>query len=418
MTEFRIPGLQIVADSSVFRKHLTRTPAHSLALLAVLVFLGLESYYLLFRFGEHIQDLKLYRNTAMKILDGEVPFRDFRLEYPILTLIPIVIPGILSKLAGGSFQSYVFWFVVQNLTLGLMIATVIGKMDIQGKALPRYFMAMLFFLPVFLFRFDPFPALLTILAIFCISNKPFFSGIWLMASVAAKLYAIVLVPVFVVYCLFNGGWGKLLWQFAGFICVCMAIVCCTRFVEMDQAFDFMHYHLLRGIQIESLAGGILLLLESAGIIGLDIEHTFGAMHLITPLSADILKLTSIGTPICFVVMTAYLARSFYTASQRAGAVPHSWLIPAMAAQILLFILLNKVFSPQYMVWLLPLIPFCRFKAFLIFIIALMLTVMIFPGHYYSLVSKQLPMVVILNIRNALLIWLFIELIREVNPTKA
>jgi len=54
---------------------------------------------------------------------------------------------------------------------------------------------------------------------------------------------------------------------------------------------------------------------------------------------------------------------------------------------------------------------------MIFTIAIMLTVLIFPGHYYNLISKQLLMVVILNIRNGLLIWLFIELILEIAPVR-
>lgn len=415
MSEFRIPGLQLVVDNAVFKKYVVRNPRHVLGLFVVLIYLALESYYLFYRFHGHQQDLNLYWSTAMKTLSGQVPFRDFRLEYPILALIPIVVPGLLSTLSGGSFYAYVFWFVIQNLLLGLAMGKITGKMDPTGKALSRYLIAMIFCFPLILFRFDSFPAMLTILAIAYVSRQPFFSGFSLMASIAAKLYAVVLLPVFGLFYLFSRNVRKRLLQLAGIVSFLAFILACITLFRMDAASDFTRYHLLRGIQIESLAGGVLLLLEQMGLVKLDIAHSFGAMHLTTPVAAEILWWINIITPCGFVVMTAYLAWAFYRASAMPNALSVSRLNAAAAAQILLFMLLNKVLSPQYMIWLLPLVPFCKQKTFLTYIAALMLSIVIFPGHYYYLVSKETPMVLILNIRNALLIWLFVALIMEIAP---
>jgi hypothetical protein len=417
MFEFRIPGIQVVTDNAVVRKYFTKSPRHVLVLSTVLVYLALESYYLFFRFHGHIQDLSLYQSIASKIMSGQVPFRDFRIEYPIFALIPVLIPGILSQLAGGSFESYACWFVVQNLALGLLMAWIIARLDTSGKALPRFLIAALFALPIFLFRFDPFPALLTLLAIVNVSSRPFISGMSLMASIAAKLYGIVLAPVFGAYYLFNRDVKRILWLIAGAVCVCAAILGCTAWLKMDAATDFMHYHLLRGIQIESLPGGLLLLFEQMGLVELDVAHSFGAMHLVTPLSGQVLKCINIIMPACFIAMLIFVSRAFYKSSSLPGGIAFRQLNAAAAAQILLFILLNKVLSPQYLIWLLPLIPFCRFRTSLIFTVALMLTIFIFPGHYYGLISKQLLMVLILNVRNGLLIWLFIELISEITSVR-
>ncbi|MBO9613899.1 MAG: DUF2029 domain-containing protein [Dyadobacter sp.] len=417
MSEFRIPRIQVVIDNAVVRKYLTKSPRHILVLLVILFYLALESYYLFFRFHGHIQDLSLYQGIASKTMEGQVPFRDFRIEYPIFALIPILIPGLLSQLAGGSFESFACWFVFQNLVLGLVMAWIISRSDASGKAFPRFLIATLFAFPIFLFRFDPFPALLTLLAIVNVSHKPFAAGMALMVSVAAKLYSIVLFPVFGLYYVFNSDGKKLLWLIAGAGCICAAILSCIAWLGMDAATDFMHYHLLRGIQIESLAGGILLILEQTGLIELDVTHSFGAMHLVTPLSDLVLKCINIAMPVCFISMAVFLLRAFYKSFSLPGGITFRQLNAAAAAQILLFILLNKVLSPQYLIWLLPLIPFCRFKASVIFTVALMFTVLIFPGHYYGLISKQLPMVVILNIRNGLLIWLLIELLSEIAPVR-
>ncbi|SEI43800.1 hypothetical protein SAMN05216327_101568 [Dyadobacter sp. SG02] len=412
MSEFKIPGMQLVPDNAALRKYLTKSPRHVLVLSVVLVYLALESYYLFFRFHAHTQDLALYHRIAAKIWDGQIPFRDFRVEYPIFALIPILLPGLLSQLAGGSFESYVCWFVLQNLALGAGMAWTIAQSDASGKALPRFLIGMLLFLPIFLFRFDPFPAMLTTFAIAYVSGKPFVSGMSLMASIVAKLYSIVLVPVFGLYYLFSRDFRKLFWVALGACCTLVITLGCIAFARMEAASDFMHYHLLRGIQIESLSGGILLLLEQTGLLELEVAQNFGAMHLETSLSGLVLQMINISTPVCFLAMAVFLGRSFYRIS-RSGNITFRQLNAAAAAQILLFILLNKVLSPQYLIWLLPLIPFCRFRASLIFTAALMLTVLIFPGHYYNLISKQLLMVVILNIRNGLLIWLFIQVVSDV-----
>ncbi|WP_353721578.1 hypothetical protein [Dyadobacter sp. 676] len=409
MPEFKVSGWLPASGNTTLRKRLF--PPRFMYLLIVF-YLVLEGYYLIFRFNAHIQDLTLYRDTAVKMLGGQVPFRDFKLEYPLLSLLPILIPGILSNLADGSFHSYVAWFMAQNLLLGLLMARIIGKMDPAGKALPRYMAALLLSLPVFLFRFDSFPALLTILAIGYAMRRPFLSGMSWATATAAKLYPIVLIPVFGLYYLSEKSWYKLARQAGGCVVITGVVAGFSVLAGMGGVSDFMHYHMLRGIQVESVAGGVMLLLESTGIVKLDIAHSFGAMHLVTPLAASVLQVIDVVIPACFLAMLAYVAWAF-RAGTRAGRAAR--LIPAAAAQILLFILLNKVLSPQYLIWLLPLISFCRLRTYLIFGAALMLTIVIFPGHYYNLISKQLTMIALLNIRNALLIWLFIALIREINP---
>jgi len=45
--------------------------------------------------GWHAQDLSLYRSTAQHVLNGQVPYRDFNLEYPPLALLPLTLPGLV-----------------------------------------------------------------------------------------------------------------------------------------------------------------------------------------------------------------------------------------------------------------------------------------------------------------------------------
>jgi hypothetical protein len=64
-------------------------------------------------------------------------------------------------------------------------------------------------------------------------------------------------------------------------------------------------------------------------------------------------------------------------------------VRASAAAVCLFVALGKVLSPQYMIWLIPLVPLVRGRRGLaagaLLGAALVLTQLWFPDHYWDLV---------------------------------
>jgi hypothetical protein len=60
------------------------------------------------------------------------------------------------------------------------------------------------------------------------------------------------------------------------------------------------------------------------------------------------------------------------------------LVQFAAATVVAFIALGKVLSPQFMIWLIPLVPLVRRRsAIVLFIAALVLTQAWFPQHYWD-----------------------------------
>jgi hypothetical protein len=393
------------------------SPLEYLLAFFVLVYLVFEVYYLYARHGSHFADLTLYYGAASKILDGQVPYRDFPIEYPILALIPVVIPEFLNRIFSGSLNGYILWFTIQNLAFGLSAGYLIAEMEKSNHRIIayKYLGLLLLSLPIFLFRFDPFPASLTALTLYYIAKKPFISGSAMMISIATKLYALVMIPVLGLYYLFNRQFKKLFIHAAGFTFILLLILIAFFWIGNNAIDDFLSNHLLRGIHLESVAGGILLLFQKAGMLDIQIIHNYGAFHLESAWSGYALQIVKFLTPVAFVAMLCFIIRVFLRETKRSGQVTMQTLIKALLLQTLLFILLNKVFSPQYLVWLLPLIPFCNKKSYLLFAFALMLTVIIFPGQYYGLIEMKLLMIVILNLRNFLLVWLLVEVGRDATP---
>jgi hypothetical protein len=86
------------------------------------------------------------------------------------------------------------------------------------------------------------------------------------------------------------------------------------------------------------------------------------------------------------------------------------------AVIVVFMVTNKVFSPQYMVWLYPLFPLVsgRFRAviWIVFLAASCLTWYIYPLHYYDLIDTQQVAVDALILRNTLMIFTAVLLLGE------
>ena len=80
--------------------------------------------------------------------------------------------------------------------------------------------------------------------------------------------------------------------------------------------------------------------------------------------------------------------------------------------LLAFIVTNKVFSAQYIIWLLPFAPLLRPRQAGLAAAVFVLTLIIFPFDYADLLAMRVVPVLLLNLRNvlavALLSWLLVE----------
>ena len=70
------------------------------------------------------------------------------------------------------------------------------------------------------------------------------------------------------------------------------------------------------------------------------------------------------------------------------------LVAYAAAAVTAFIAFGKVLSPQYLVWLIPLVPLVRSRgAQVLFVAALVLTQVEFPARYWQLANDLRPSIV-------------------------
>ncbi len=170
------------------------------------------------------------------------------------------------------------------------------------------------------------------------------------------------------------------------------------------------YHADRGLQMESLAASVLMRLGRVS----DVVFGYGAFE-VRGRGVELAGSLSLPVTGVLLLVTALFAYREYRKERFGlGAFPRY-----AAALILAFMLGSKVLSPQFMIWLLPLVPLsasgvAQVGVSAIFLAICLMTTQVYPIHYADLVNLRAPGPDLLLIRNLLLVllWILMLLLRE------
>lgn len=368
----------------------------------------------------HARDLQIYYESGLKLLQGSFPYRDFPLEYPPLALLPFALPWLLALGRALGPQSYQWLFMIQNALYSTLIAlslarvTALGRMEQEAPAaLAVYASLVIVSAPLLPWRYDLFPALLTMLALLsALAGRPVLAGVWIGLGGAAKLYPIVLLPIFCAYYFAGKARGALARLVLGCAAAIAAIALPFLLIDPPGLLAFLSYHELRGIQLESLPSGVILLAQALGLARVELVFNYGALHLVSPLADAALRWQPLVLILVFGVVYASGLGRFRHEFATSGAVADASLAAYATMALLAFIVTNKVFSAQYIIWLLPFAPLLRPRQAGLAAAVFVLTLIIFPFDYTDLLAMRVVPVLLLNLRNvlavALLSWLLVE----------
>ncbi len=163
----------------------------------------------------------------------------------------------------------------------------------------------------------------------------------------------------------------------------------------------IRYHTQRTLEIESVYAGLIMLLSQFGGEPFVVQWGHGSHEVVSSLAPAILGASRYIQLAALGISLIPLARS---GSGRE--------LQCCGALTLAFIVTAPVLSPQYLVWVLPLLlslggsPGRRFRP--LFVLACALTFLIYPAFFYRiLVPPRLTGILLLNARNLLLIALWL-----------
>ncbi len=321
---------------------------------------------------DQIVDTPIYERYGEAMANGQVPYRDFAVEYP-----PAALPVFRLPVEGGDYSA---------TFEGLMAASGVGIVLLVA-ALTTSWWAPLFVAAsplllgsVVLSRFDLWPALLTVgaLALFLSGRSRFGLGV-LGIGAAAKVYPALLAPLLLAHVWRTRGRREAFVCGGVFIAVIAAIVLPFAVLSPGGVWDAFWVQAGRPLQIESLGSGILLAAHQLFGVGLTMESSHGSQNLDGGAPGTLAVVSTLLQIAAVAAVWAWYVR---------GPADRDRLLRACAAVVCAFIAFGKVLSPQFLIWLIPLVPLVRGRRGLaasgVLALALLLTQLWFPFRYWEL----------------------------------
>ena len=336
-----------------------------------------------------IVDTLVYEKYGDWTADGQVPYRDFHPEYPPLALPAFVVPSLLAGV-DASHDEYRRAFEWLMAVCGLAALALVASTLVSLGASPLRLVLALAVVASFplalgtvvLTRFDLWPAALVAAALAAlVALRERLGFVLLGLAVAAKLYPGVLLPLALVWVWRRRGRRYALGCLALFVGV--VAVCYLPFlvVGADGVAASLGRQLSRPLQLESLGAAVLLSLHS--LVGLDVEmrSSHGSQNIggaIGDVVGIVQTLVQVG-----VLSAVWLGFA-------RGEMSRERFVRYSAAAVLAFVALGKVLSPQFLIWLVPLVPLVAGRRGLVasalLVLALVLTQLWFPFRYWDWVE--------------------------------
>jgi hypothetical protein len=360
------------------------------AFAAIVLFVGTWTLlHVGFYTHKQILDTPVYQQYGNAIADGKVPYRDFKVEYPPAALPMFALPG-LAKHGSGQDVSPGFRRTFETL-MWICGAAALCAMAFVLFALRRSaasaWAALLFAAvaplalgSVILSRFDLWPAAIVVAALAALVAGHVRAGHALLGlGVAAKLYPAVFVPLAFAFAWKRAGRREAL-VCAGLVGGVAAAIFIPFFVlSPGGVWHSVSVQLGRPLQIESLGSALLLAAHHVFGLGVTEETSHGSQNL----AGDGADAVAIVTTL---VQVAVLVWIWVTYARGRGEAEQ--LVRASAAALCAFIAFGKVLSPQFLIWLIPVVPLVRGRrglaASALLLAALVLTQIWFPFRYFRL----------------------------------
>ena len=353
--------------------------------------------------GRGVGDMYLYRMYGHRMQHGLWPYHDFYFDWAPGSVLPVLWP----VLPPGSYYD---WFHVFDLVyaMGAIVAVAVTLVALGARGLRLYAaVAAAAALPfalgsISINSLDYWPALFTAAGLAALLAGRNRLGFGLLGfGIAAKIYPVVLLPIVLVWAWRRYGRREALRSL--FVCIAVGIVASLPFAIVGPTGlgYSMKTQFERGLQMESLPATILMAGSRLGI-----HH----VHIIVgrPYSLNVAGgLATVAATIFTLVLVVALIGVYL--AYAAGPDEPQRLVTAAAAAVTAYVAFNRVLSPQYIVWLIPLVPLVAGTPGIIATALLFgacgLTMTWFPGRFWHLVHVS-PVTWFALSRNVLLVLVF------------
>ena len=332
-------------------------------------------------------------------------FRNLPYEYPLLSIVPFSL-GLIAPTAW-----YHIAFAIWMLLLAAIIFFVLSKTRSTSAAIAFAFYLVIGNWGSAAARFDLVPAALILGSVILAARTKWKWAFALLAlATVFKFFPVVLVIPFLIaqQKQYSEKWySGHRWSALGVYCgICVVMTLVSLSLNIADTINPFLYFINRPIQVESAPATLLWLGKFLGY-PIHIIQTYGSVNVISALSHKVSLLSTL----CLAVGLLYTfwlqwrdKLDIYTAS---------------LLTVLIIIITGKVFSPQYLIWIAPLLAFvgkANWKWLMTWGIVGLLTTWVYPIMYDSAPLKYVPLLPafypVVLVRNLLIFGFIIVLLYQ------
>ncbi len=346
---------------------------------------------LLFRGGSSDGDIPVFRHYGDLIAAGQVPYRDFHPEYPPGALPLFALPSLLT-----SDRHYLAVFRVLAAAglilclglLALLLARLGMSMRMRYAALVFSGLAPLMLGAFVLRRFDMWPTAICLgVLILLVKDRPVAALALLGLGAVVKVYPLILLPL----ALLAVDRSVRVRAAAAFCAVGLVLMGPFAILGHVGLYNSVMQQANRHLHLDTIGSSLLLVLHRPVRLAFD----GGGWSVFGPGAG-------VAATVHTIVQVAAIAAAaiLFVRSDRG-----QWdLMAAAAATLAAGAFLGKVLSPQFLLWVAPVIVLARAALpVALFTAAMLATNVLFPDRYAGLLARHDGEIWLLVVRNTLLV---------------
>jgi hypothetical protein len=350
---------------------------------------------------------RFFFQYASRFLGGEVPYRDYTIEYPILAFATFLLP----RLVTSGFRPYQFAFGLEMLLFDAatvyLVALRVAREEGDERVPSRLFWYTAFFgsmCPLVIGRYDLAPtALAFAAALWWSSGRNALGGVAAGLGVLLKIFPGAVAAPALVREMADWRKSRLRGMIAFLTTVTVGAVLWLT-VGGRGVFDSFRYHGGRGLEFESLYAGAIFLYGLASGQKVTCVYDHFSFHITPEWGARVVP----WVPFVQAAALLLVMWRFWRAGMTDG-------VRYAGAAILALIITGKILSAQFLIWLFPFVAAARGRLGLrsrrIFLPCCIITTLIYPiGFMSQILKNDAASVLLLNYRNAMLLYLLLLLL--------
>jgi len=287
-----------------------------------------------------------------------LPYRDFSVEYPPGFFLLAIPPALLGLDLDGYRLAFSLWMALL-LTVALVAAVRIGRLlrpGVEASVVTTATVLALALGTIAVRRFDAIVSLsLCLFVAGCVWRRPVLSGLALGAGLVTKIVPVLIIPVAVVYWAASRRWREL--SVAAAVTAAVALTAGVPFLRVagEHALDVLRYHRARPLEVESTWAALLTLGRFFDPAFAWRVASYGSDNVVGPADRFLLPLAGVAPLLATGAILAWSVVQTRAALRRGDAERLSGevLVRAACATLAASMALGKVFSVQYLTWLLP-----------------------------------------------------------------